>query len=487
MNIRRIQLRGSGVDKYPAKQHVRAVASKLGQSDGLIYLLGQYGFTIEDSDIPKTWRQRRYFYYCSGVDVPNCCLTYQIEKDELSLYIPEIKPERVLWEGRGPTIQEAEDRYDVDSVYLNGQLFDHLEHWIAAKPQSIFYILHPDQSPADVKFPRADSSKLKHAIELCRAIKDPHEVECIREANKISADAHRAVLANICRFKSEAQIQGIFEDRCISRGAKQAYPVIAASGENAGTLHYTKNNEALRGRQFVCLDAGAEYQCYASDVTRTFPISGSWPSHEAKNIYGIVQMMQEHCIEKLKPGVKMYDLHTLAHKIAIAGLMALGILHNGTPEEIFEAGTSRGFYPHGLGHHLGLEMHDVSGIPVMRYSLQEHRELLAPCGEDQPPLEEGMVVTVEPGIYFSRYELQRAYLPSPIHSKYINRGVLEQYWAVGGVRIEDDILITSSGYENLTTAPKGEEAIGIVRKCAENARMGRIEAEMQGCTHPGCD
>ena len=88
---------------------MQRVAAKLGESRGLIYLLGQYSFKIEDSDQPKTWRQRRYFYYCSGVDVPNCCLLYDIQKDELRLYIPEIHPERVVWEGRGPTIEEAED------------------------------------------------------------------------------------------------------------------------------------------------------------------------------------------------------------------------------------------------------------------------------------------------------------------------------------------------------------------------------------------
>ena len=272
-------------------------------------------------------------------------------------------------------------------------------------------------------------------------------------------------MRNVGRFRSEAQIQGIFEDACISKGAKQSYPVIAASGENAGTLHYAKNNEPLKGRQFVCLDAGAEFRCYTSDVTRTFPISGSWPSHEAKNIYGIVQMMQEHCIEGLHPGVKMYDLHILAHKIAIAGLLALGILHNGTEAEIFEAGTSRGFYPHGLGHHLGLETHDVLDIPIMHYSMNDTSALVTPFkDDDQPPLEEGMVITIEPGIYFSRYELNRAYLSSPIHSKYINQTVLEDYWAVGGVRIEDDLLITADGYENLTKTPKGEAALEIIRQ-----------------------
>jgi Xaa-Pro dipeptidase len=299
-------------------------------------------------------------------------------------------------------------------------------------------------------------------------IKDHHEIACIRRANKISASAHRAVLRNITRFKNEAQIQGIFVDVCIIKGAKQSYPVIAGSGENAGTLHYIKNNEPLKDRQLVCLDAGAEFEAYASDVTRTFPISGSWPSNEARNIYSLVQLMQETCIKQLRPGVKMIDLHKDAHKIATAGLLKLGLLHNGTAEEILMAGTSRAFFPHGLGHHLGLDVHDVNGVPIMRYveaqsAILDTANARAPCLPDQPPLEEGMVITIEPGIYFSRYELSRAWLHSPVHSKFIDKVVLEKYWAVGGVRIEDDMLITATGSENLTTAPKGEAALEIIR------------------------
>lgn len=132
------------------------------------------------------------------------------------------------------------------------------------------------------------------------------------------------------------------------------------------------------------------------------------------------------------------------------------------------AGTSRAFFPHGLGHHLGLDVHDVNGVPIMRYveaqsAILDTANARAPCLPDQPPLEEGMVITIEPGIYFSRYELSRAWLHSPVHSKFIDKVVLEKYWAVGGVRIEDDMLITATGSENLTTAPKGEAALEIIR------------------------
>ena len=305
------------------------------------------------------------------------------------------------------------------------------------------------------------------AVDLCRVIKDSHEIALIRRANEISASAHRAVLEHLSKFKNEAQIEGLFTDVCISKKAKQAYGVIAGSGANASTLHYMDNNQPLKNRQLVCLDAGSECQLYASDVTRTFPISGSL-SKEAREIYAIVQDMQESCIEKLKPGVRMFDLHLLAHRIAIEGLLKLGVFEGASFDELYETGASRAFYPHGLGHHVGLEVHDVLNLPILKYSKKEDsvpdaRSWLSRCRQDNPELEEGMVITIEPGVYFCQYELERFWLSSPLYSKYINKEVLKKYYPVGGVRIEDDLLITANGYENLTTAPKGEAAFEIIR------------------------
>ena len=275
-------------------------------------------------------------------------------------------------------------------------------------------------------------------------------------------------MKNILRFKQEAQIQGVFTYALISQLSKIAYPVIAGSGENAGTLHYTQNNEPLEGRQLVCMDAGAEVGLYSSDVTRTFPIGEDWLTQEAKDIYKLVENIQETLISMLKPGVRLIDLHILTLKMVADGLLKLGILHNATLEELYEAGTAKGFYPHGIGHHLGLEVHDTLGVPILKYKpdavLVGKRMVGTAFPNDQPALKENMVITIEPGIYFSRYELERAYLSSSVHSKYIDRKVLDRYWTVGGVRIEDDILITADGYENLTTAPKGEAALKIIRE-----------------------
>ncbi|KAF2647914.1 hypothetical protein K491DRAFT_699296 [Lophiostoma macrostomum CBS 122681] len=502
-------------EKYPAKQHARRVQEKLGVRRGLIYLAGQPARSNEDSDMPAPWRQRRYFYYLSGVNEPNCHVTYDIQNDVLTLFLPRIDPKRVIWNGRGSTPAEALDKYDLDQVFFVDEMEDYVYDWMKFNRGDL-YLLHPTQSPQyNGLYGNIDSESLQPAINRARIIKDEHEVQMIRKANEISSTAHKLILANISRFKNEAQVEGLFLDACISRQAKQqAYDPIAASGVNAGTLHYDANNEDFEDRQLMCLDAGCEWNLYASDITRTFPLSGSWPSAEAKNTYLLVQKMQDTCIERLGPGVRYLDIHILAHQIAIDGLLKLGILHNGTSEEIFNAGTSRAFFPHGLGHHVGLEVHDVGQGELMSakkdYSKYENvpslypqnfhqpvydKELcMAPTDPQSPHLEEGMIVTVEPGIYFSVYALNMFYLPSPIHSKYINLDVVKKYLPVGGVRIEDDILITSKGYENLTTAPKGEAMLDIIRSrdsltlprsCLRNIQVGRKEKEAAPLRAPG--
>jgi Xaa-Pro dipeptidase len=288
------------------------------------------------------------------------------------LFIPRINENRVIWYGRGSTLAEAVIKYDVDEVYYVDELPGFIDDWYNHHDyRGELYVLHDSQAP--VLPPRnpklsmtIDTTSLQPAMNLSRMIKDGHEIKLIRKANEISSLAHTEVLANILKFKNEAQVQGLFLDVCVSKQAKeQAYDPIAASGSNAGTLHYDANNEDFADRQLMCLDAGCEFELYASDITRTFPLSSSWPSQEAQSIYRLVERMQELCIRRLAPGVRYLDLHILAHHIAIDGLLALGILHNGTKEEIYKAGTSKAFFPHGLGHHMGLEVHDVGQAELM--------------------------------------------------------------------------------------------------------------------------
>jgi Xaa-Pro aminopeptidase len=443
-----------------------------------------YPDSTNDSERTQTWKYRsgsegtfimslgRCFKSENAIDIdtrsvdePNAHVTYDIHRDLLTLFIAPIDPDRVIWTGRGSTIDEAFDKYDVDDVQVSPDLVDVVKRW-TDKTDAPVFILHPTQEafPGQNKLPRVDFTKLQNAIDQCRVIKDPHEIALIRKANEISADAHRTVLSNIRALTNETQVEGIFKDVCLSRGAKhQSYAPIAGSGENAAILHYTKNDEPLEGRQLMVLDAGAEWCMYASDVTRSFPLHGDW-SKEAQATYDLVQKMQDSCIEKIKPGTRFLDLHVLAHQIAVHGLLKLGILQNGSAEEILEAGSTLAFFPHGLGHHLGLEVHDVSDQPInsaWNGESAEREQLTAklisgacrsPVNKESGGLEEDMVLTVEPGIYFSRFAIKK-FLESPVHSKYINKDVVERYYPVGGVRIEDDILVNALHFHGRLTHP----------------------------------
>ncbi|KAL2863696.1 aminopeptidase P family protein [Aspergillus lucknowensis] len=456
----------SECDKYPAKQHARRVATKLGAGGGLLYLAGKASVNWGDSDQPRPFRQRRYFYYLSGVDEADCYLTYDIRNDRLTLYIPNFSLHHAVWMGPTLTADEARQRYDVDRVRYYDALQGDLVSWVDRyNKDGPVYILHSAQAP-DIPTEGLwlDDESLLPAMDAARGVKDEYEIRMIREANRISGLAHRKVLENIHRISNEREIEGLFLGTCVSQGAKnQAYEIIAGSGPNAAVLHYVKNNEPLSGRQLVCLDAGAEWNCYASDVTRTIPLGRDWPSKYAKDIYALVEEMQEECIRRVRQGVRFRELYELAHAIAIKGLQRLGILNDGSVEEIRQSGASSIFFPHGLGHHVGLEVHDVSERPITASSSgngQPQSEFVPEMST--PLLQEGMVITIEPGVYFNKLALENARTLSL--AKYINFEQAERYIPVGGVRIEDDLLVTRTGYENLTTAPKGEAMWEIIRR-----------------------
>ncbi|KAE8380654.1 peptidase M24, structural domain-containing protein [Aspergillus bertholletiae] len=473
----RLTWSGNEGDKYPAKQHARKVAMKLGVSSGLIYLVGQPTVNWGDSDQPQPFRQRRYFYYLSGIDEPDCYLTYDIRADLLTLYVPDFDLHRAVWMGPTLTIEEAHKQSDVDRVNFFAALQRDLEWWTTKNNGSYpIYILHDSQKPAiPSKCLLLDNERLLPAMNAARVIKDDYELRMIRQANHISGLAHRKILEDIHRMSTEADIESSFLATCVSHGAKnQSYAIIAGSGENAAVLHYVKNNEPLDGRQLVCLDAGAEWKCYASDVTRTIPLWTDWPSERARNIYRVVEEMQEACIKRIRKGVRFRDLQLLAHDIAIKGLQKLDILTEGSINAIYESGASAVFFPHGLGHHVGLEVHDVSERPITALDGNQarggNRDFVPPLTDSSwsvPLLDEGMVVTIEPGIYFNKLALLNA--QSQPLAKYINFEEAEKYIPVGGVRIEDDILVTAEGYENLTTAPKGEEMLEIIRRGIDNS------------------
>ncbi|KAI9737007.1 MAG: hypothetical protein M1834_000596 [Cirrosporium novae-zelandiae] len=415
--------------KYPAKAHAKKVSEYLKATDGVIYLEGQKTRMIEDND------EAAHFSY----------LAYNIKTAKLTLFIPPVDPESVIWSGLPLSPTEALGIYDVDEVMSSEDVNSYLAS--AQSSQGTVYAINGQISDrvTFLQFEHKNLDKLKVAIEECRAVKDDYEVALIRKANIISTEAHTAVLKAVKRVENERELEAIFLAKCISNGCReQAYHGIFASGQAAATLHYVHNDKPLSNKLNLLLDAGGEYSCYASDITRTFPINGSF-TKESRQIYDIVLKMQKDCITMLHEGVSWDDVHMAAHKIAIDGLLELGIF-KGDKDEILKMRTSVAFFPHGLGHYLGMDTHDTGG-----HANYEDPDAMFRYLRVRGKLPAGSVITVEPGIYFCKFIIE-PYLKDPAHSQFISKDVLDKYWDVGGVRIEDNLLITKDGSENLTTA-----------------------------------
>lgn len=242
-------------------------------------------------------------------------------------------------------------------------------------------------------------SILKEAIEYSRAVKTPYEVALIHKASDISSAGHALVMTKVRHAQNEAELHAAFLAHCTARGARNmAYDVIAAGGRAAATLHYVRNDQPLAGKLNLLLDAGCELDCYASDITRTFPIGGTF-TPESRAIYDIVLRMQVESIAMLKEGVRWDDVHEHAHRVAIDGLLALGVL-KGDKEAIFQSRTSVAFFPHGLGHYLGMDTHDTGGDPNYADTDTMFRYL-----RKRGTLPAGAVITVEPGVSPSSVEV----------------------------------------------------------------------------------
>ncbi|KAF9883447.1 hypothetical protein FE257_003445 [Aspergillus nanangensis] len=451
--------------KYPAKSHARRVAESLRPhyqgTTGVIYLEAQKTRLIEDNDEPVPFRQRRPFFYLSGCLLPDASLIYDIGSDKLTLFIPPIDPEDVIWSGLPLSATEALKLYDVDDVLDTTKVNSTLASIASAHGGKAIAFAMADQVSDGTEFSgyaEADFSSLKSSIDQSRVVKDAYEIALLRKANDISAKAHIAAIKASKSATNEREIEGAFISACIANGAReQSYHPIVACGENGATLHYPKNDAELtdpvtkQRKSNVLIDAGGEYRTYCADITRAIPLGGRFAA-ETRQIYKIVLQMQTECIEMLKEGVQWEDVHALAHRIAIKGLLELGILR-GSEDELFAKRISVAFFPHGLGHYLGMDTHDTGGNPNY-----EDKDSMFKYLRVRGRLPAGSVITVEPGIYFCRFIIE-PFVKSPELSKYIDTNVLEKYWSVGGVRIEDNIHVTKDGYENLTTAPKVIEEV----------------------------
>lgn len=269
--------------------------------------------------------------------------------------------------------------------------------------------------------PAGEFISLKHLLHEHRLYKSPTEVQLLRKAAQISGKAHRRAMQNIRPGMLESELEAEIVYEFMRNGAASAYPSIIGGGENACTLHYTNNSCELLSGDLVLIDAGCEYQHYAGDITRTLPINGKYSAAQ-KDIYTIVLAANEAAIELCQPGQNFNAPHEAAVEVMVQGLIKLGIMR-GEAQALIADGDYLLFCPHKSSHWLGIDVHDVGDY---RFN------------NEWRPLEAGMVLTVEPGIYIPRHIRVETTIP-------------EQYIGIG-IRIEDDVLITEDGSEVLSAS-----------------------------------
>jgi Xaa-Pro aminopeptidase len=288
-----------------------------------------------------------------------------------------------------------------------------------------------DNANAVTSRPVADAGPVVHQLRL---VKDETEIAILRRAAVISADAHRLAMGHVRPGVDEAVLKGLMVSHCISNGAaRMAYPPIVGSGRNSIILHYDAADQPMEAGAMVVNDTACEYGMYAADVTRSYPVSGRF-SPGQRAIYEVVLAAQKAGIAMVKPGVLFRDVHAATVDVVVDGLMKLGIL-TGSRDEIMKKRTFRTFYPHGSSHWLGLDVHDAGS-----YGYPEDVAPADRYGKALTRLEPGMVLTVEPGIYIAA-----GATPD------------ERWWNIGA-RIEDDVVVTSTGSECLSCGAPREIA-----------------------------
>ncbi|BGP07054.1 hypothetical protein JCM10049v2_002884 [Rhodotorula toruloides] len=435
-----------------------------------VYMLGEVSQCRHDTDRELPFRQEANFAWLSGCDVPGSALTIAYEheggeevdpsKVQTRLWLPDIDDAEVMWCGLPPSPEDLAKDIKLTSIQRG---------WTAPalyppKPANTALptILHtlPNVRPptsviASINGPSHTTDYLLKALHEARRNKSPREIELMKRASEVTAGAHRELmrLVGSGAIKDENAAEAEFVAYCRRNGAKyQAYMPIVAAGTSAGTLHYVDNDRPFPSQPptLLLVDAGAEWRNYAADVTRCIPIgNGGRFTRECRDIYETVLAMQEEAFKLIKPGADWEAIQRLMHDVLARRLLRIGIfkagpLGNASEDEVvaklISEGLTSAFYPHGVGHLLGIDVHDVGGLPQGKST-----EPLLKYLRLRVPLEEGFVVTVEPGCYFNDH------LFAPFkNSEFVDHAKLQQYRYVGGVRIEDNLLVTKTGFENLT-------------------------------------
>ena len=383
-----------------------------------------------NADSAFAFRQDSSFYYLSGFCEPSSLIAIVNDEDGIKsiIFVPPKDKLKEIWDGYRAGPIGAVDDFLFDKAYNNFEI-DKMLPDILHGHKEVLYAIGKKQGfdQQVINWTTAAGKKDRHSKSIniidasslignMRLIKDEHEINLIRKACDISAEAHIEAMKSVKDGDNEQQIESLYINEFSKRGARfPAYNPIVAGGENACILHYVENNQNLKSTELLLVDAGCEYKMYAADITRTFPISGKF-SEEQLQIYKIVLNAMNAAIDCVKEGNNIMQPQEASEKVITEGLVELGLL-KGDPEELQSSGAYKDFYMHKIGHWLGLDVHDAG----------DYTE-----GDEFMTFKPGMITTIEPGIYIS------------------SSMDVDEKWKGIGVRIEDDILVTKDGNENLT-------------------------------------
>ncbi len=405
------------------------------------------------NDVEYRYRQHSDFYYLTGFPEPGavCVLRPGDASDEYVLFVRPRDREKETWTGRRAGVEGAVTEYGAALAYPIEELDQRVAPMVAERSQ-LYYAMDRDEvftrrvmgwlEHAQLTRPRTgrgptgllDARALVHEMRLH---KEPVELDCMRRAIAISAEAHSAAMREARSGRWEYELEALIDYVFRRNGAAgPAYPSIVASGANATILHYTTNDRRLETGDLLLIDAGAEYDFYCADVTRTFPVGVRFEGRP-KAIYELVLAAQLAAIEAVRPGARFDEPHQRAVRTLVGGLIDLGVL-TGAADEIEQKELYKPVYMHRTSHWLGMDVHDVG---------------LYKQGDAPRTLEPGMVLTVEPGLYIADHLTD-----------------IDEAWHGIGVRIEDDVLVTADGHEVLTAAvPKRVDEIEAIRRDALGA------------------
>ncbi|MDH5777121.1 MAG: Xaa-Pro aminopeptidase [Gammaproteobacteria bacterium] len=411
--------------------------------DNSVAILPAAPVRFRNRDVEHHYRQDSDFYYLTGFPEPEAVALIKPgrEHGEYILFCRERDRDSEIWTGaragQEGAVEDyaADDSFPIDDIdeILPGMLegVDRVFYTMGIQPDFDQHVIHwvnhlRKQSRAGVHTP-GEFVALDHILHDMRLFKSSHEIKAMRKAAQISAAAHCRAMQACKPGKKEYQIEAELLHTFMTEGSRfPAYASIVGGGANACILHYTDNTDALKNGDLLLIDAGAEFDYYASDITRTFPVNGKFSKAQAE-LYQIVLDAQLAAIEQVKPGNHWNDPHEAAVKVMTQGLIDVGIL-NGKLDTLIKKEAYKPYYMHRTGHWLGMDVHDVGD-----YKIEDEWRLLEP----------GMTMTVEPGLYI------------PAGTK----GVDKKWWDIG-IRIEDDVLVTKDGYDVLSCdAPKEIAAI----------------------------